>query len=35
MAVLGQTDIASAQIYTRAYDRAESAGAAMAKLARA
>jgi integrase len=33
MAVLGQTDIASAAVYTKAYDRAESAGAAMEKMA--
>jgi hypothetical protein len=32
MAVLGQTEIASAQIYTKAYDRAEAAGGAMEKM---
>jgi integrase len=32
MAVLGQTEIASAQIYTKAYDRAEAAGSAMEKI---
>jgi integrase len=32
MAVLGQTEIASAQIYTKAYDRAEAAGSAMDKI---
>jgi integrase len=32
MACLGQTDIASAAIYTKAYDRAQTAGGAMEKL---
>lgn len=33
MAVLGQTDIASAQVYTKAYDRAEAASSGMEKVA--